>query len=276
MRNVRPRVFLGCKNRQVIGLTVPERIDIAVAVASGLVAMGTLVLAWTTSSMARETKASAAATATEAKEVARQAKAAEEQIQLTRAALNSSVRPWLTRVTPPLSSSLGADKVPSEHEIVVEGQETNFGVRLHLRNVGPGIALIGRDELGGRDEAFRIEGLDLNGERVHRNGFAAAAVLPPNESTLISFVVENAPMTQFLSLDRNDGEFWVSVPYTDVNGGQSVVAKVHVTRLTRAGSWAIHKIDYYDADPSIGDDFIATVEFDAAIRAHSLGSAQPE
>ncbi len=195
----------------MVGLTVPERINIAVAAASGLVAVGTLVLAWKTSRMARETKVSAAATASEAKEVARQAKAAEEQIQLTRVALNSSVRPWLTRVTPPLSSLFGADPTPSEHEIVVEGQETNFNVRLHLRNVGTGIALIGRDELGDRDELFRIEGLDLNGDKVYRSGFAAAAALPPNESTLISFVVENAHMTQFLSLDRNDGEFWVSV-----------------------------------------------------------------
>ncbi|MEA2581084.1 MAG: hypothetical protein QOE83_1976 [Actinomycetota bacterium] len=263
----------------IMALHASDWTNIAVAIASGLVALGTLVLARKTSKMAEESKESAdqtkvlaEATVQQAKEVGRQAAAAEDQIRLTRFALNASVRPWLTRVTPPLPQHLAASS--DLHEILVEGiegQETGLIVSMHLRNVGAGIALIApAGEVGGKDERLRIEGLARNGtDKVYRPGFTAAAALPPGESSLIYFIIEGADVDNdsFLSLNRNFGGFFVTVPYTDVNSGQGVVARLHVTRLGKDGPWAIKQIDYYDGEDEFGPDPIASIEFDAAVRS---------
>lgn len=75
------------------------------------------------------------------------------------------------------------------------------------------------------------------------------------------FVVQGVDSEQFLSLHRNYGEFWVWVPYTDVNGGQGVIARLHLTRVKAGGSWTFHKIHYFRFDEEVA---FAEVTFDAA------------
>lgn len=236
-------------------LTLDQWISIGVGAASLLVAGGTFFLAWKTRDMARETKDVAIATATEADKVGRQAEAAERQIELSRrqielsrAALDATIRPWLTK-------AIETRDLPQP---IAEGiwDERTTVLRMYVRNVGPGIALI---ESG---DEFRIQGLALSGAEVTRRGFADATALPPGETTRVSFVLQNVELEPFFSRHRNSGEFYVWIPYTDSNGGQPVSARIHATFNRDRGSWLFYQIHYFRPEE---EEAFATVEFDAAV-----------
>jgi hypothetical protein len=242
-------------------VTFAERVEIAVAATNGLVALGTGFLAWKTNRVAR-------ATDSEAKAVGKQADASEKQIELTRAALQASIQPWLTTVPRPPRRSIAYGLGPNAAIGVSPGEETHrvyirypepdeIEISLFLRNVGRGVALI--KPLDG----CVIEGLGANDEPVTRYGFLSASALPPDDMTRVGFRVQRVDVGRFLSAHRNNGEFWVSVLYTDVRDEQAVRARIHVTAAARdSEEWLFHLIEYRregEAEP------FATVQFDAAL-----------
>lgn len=237
-------------------LTLDQWISIGVGITSVLVAGATFFLAWKTRDMARETRDVALATATEAQSVGQQAEAAERQIELSRLqmelsrfALDASIRPWLTK---PL---IGPRTVPIAISVWDSAEGSNV-IQMSIRNVGPGIALI----RSGPD--FRVQGPGPSGTTVTRHGFAASSALPPGEETDVSFVLSNIDLRTFLSQDRNDGEFFVWIPYTDTNGGQRVDARIHATYSKDRGEWLFHQIQYFAEEEN---EPFATVVFDAAV-----------
>lgn len=248
--------------------------------ASFAVAIATVLLAIATFVMARRTKRAAEATedvAEETKSLAeearnqveavreqsaaslRQAESSERQAELSVTAIEASIQPWLTRVTPPPYAQFGKVPLAAEQMIVINEVGDTIKISLYLRNVGAGLAVI---QSGGEArDRFVVEGRDTDGKPVTRYGFAGAASVPPGDTTRIAFVVQRVNREHFLSMDRNDGEFYVNVPYTDAKGGQLVDARIHVTRVKAQGEWVIHWIEYTND----GDDApFATIEFDAA------------
>lgn len=222
-------------------MTLRDWVAIGVALANVAVAAMTLYLALKTRALAKESKAIAVATSDEARTV--------------RQSLETSIRPWLTRPAVPLGSHYGAPMIPAEHFVTVNQSDDVLRVVMYMRNVGNGIALI---EAG---DDFRIEGRDREGNPVSRAGFAEAAALPPDESTRMTFVIQRVHLTHFLSMHRNDGEFWVWVPYTDTSGGQATLARAHVTRVKASGKWTFHQIHYYRLAE---EEPFAQITFDAA------------
>ena len=73
-------------------------------------------------------------------------------------------------------------------------------------------------------------------------------------------MIQHEDFDQFLSFHRNDGEFWVWIPYTDASGGQSSIARVHPTRKKEADAWTFHKIHYFSDE----EEAFTEVTFDAA------------
>lgn len=242
-------------------LTVSEWVSITVAA-------GTALLAWATFSLARQTRKEAESTRRMAESAEREARAVTQQAGLTRASLQASVQPWLTRVTPPIHqvivSPRSADEIfqsraEREHVVYVNTTPDQVRVRLWLRNVGRGVALIRSGE------GCVIEGPGPNDELVRRYGFPSAAALPPGESTRISFWVQHVDIATFLNMNQGDGEFRVKILYTDVNTQQPVWANVHLTaRDASATVWLFHRIEYTrDGE----DEPFATVTFDAGVES---------
>lgn len=231
-----------------MSLTLDQWVSVGVGAASVAAAGATFFLAWKTREMAQETKEVAIATVSEAKQVGRQVEAAEHQIQLSRWSMEATIRPWLTK----------AITTTERPQTITQGtwDERTIAVHMYVRNVGPGIALI----QSGDD--FMIQGRDRSGAEVTRKGFADATALPPGETTRVSFVLQNVEPKSFFSQDRNDGEFYVWIPYTDTNGGQLVGARIHATFSRERGMWVFHQIHYFREEEN---EPFATVVFDAAL-----------
>lgn len=252
----------------MIALTVSDIVQISVAGGTLLLAAATYYMALKTREVARTTRSEAEQTRRIAESTEVQARGVGEQVGITRSSLQASIQPWLTRVSPPiLPPRMEQRFFPSEGFIPVAGdephlvlverrEERDLLVTLWLRNVGRGVALIGAGE------KCVIEGRSEDG-MVTRFGFASAAALPPDEVTRLAFVVQNVDVATFLSTDRNHGEFWVKVLYTDVHTQQPVWAHVHLTAAdTSAEEWLFHRIDYIrDGDETP----FAFVQFDAAV-----------
>jgi hypothetical protein len=233
-----------------MGLTLSQGIDILVGVASLAVAGATLYLGRKTREMARETTVAAKATADEAAKVGRQTAAAERQIELTRMGIDAAIRPWLTRGERHIQD-------PDVRFRYDPNDEDKLTVELNLRNIGTGIALI----VSGDD--FRIEGPGPGGAVVTRTGFADSSALPPGEEATISFVMENVDLELFFHENDHWGELLAWVPYSDTNGGQFVLARIHATAYgERGGPYGFHKIDYFTRSE---EEAFATVVFDAAL-----------
>lgn len=247
--------------------------------ASVAVALATVVLAVATYAMARRTKRAAEATelvAQETKALAeeaskqveavreqsaatlRQAESSERQNELSAKTLEASIQPWLTRVTPPPYAEFGKVSLSAEQTIAINEVQGTINISFYLRNVGVGLAII--QSQGALRERFVVEGRDEHGQTVRRYGFASAAAIARGETTRIAFQVQRVSLDHFFSFDRNDGEFYVNVPYTDSKGGQLVDAKLHLTRIKAQGEWVIHRIAYTNDGE---DSPFATVEFDA-------------
>lgn len=257
-------------------LTVGDWTSIAVAITTGLLALATAIMAWKTSraakatgDVARETKKLAdearnevEAVREQSESVVSQAASSERQAEISARALEASIQPWLTRVSPPPYAEFGKVPLSAEQSIVINEHQGTITVGLYLRNVGAGLAVI---QSGGllRDR-FTIEGRDASGERVTRFGFVSEPAVPPGDLTRIAFVVDRVSIEHFLSFDRNYGEFYVNVPYTDAKGSQLVDARIHITRAKPKGEWVLHRIEYtHDGTSSP----FATVEFDAPLWA---------
>ena len=93
----------------------------------------TLILALATFLMARQTKHVASSSQDEAEAVRQQTEAVLLQVEESRAALQASIRPWLTNVP---GSRRALDLLPSDN---------SFRMGMKVRNVGNGIALIKPD-----------------------------------------------------------------------------------------------------------------------------------
>ena len=206
-----------------MGLNASEWIEIAAASASGLVAIATGFLAWKTRALAGETTRMAVAAEAEAEAVAEQVKASERQIELTRASIQASIQPWLTR-------DAGGRVV-----IAPRGND-GMDIFTKLRNVGKGVALLASGEdciVEGREPTDR------------RYGFPSAAALPPEESTELGFRVEHVDVRRFLRQDEGHGWFAFSVLYTDSTAQQPVIARFRVTATSSAATeWLVFEIEY--------------------------------
>jgi hypothetical protein len=235
----------------IFDFTTTETVQIAVAISNGLVALGTGFLAWKSRSMAKEMKKTAEATAEEGKAVLKQAEAAEEEIRLTRATLEASIQPWLTRSE--------AEGFPGDWVTFRPVDDSGVDVSLWFRNVGKGVALIG----SGYD--CTIEGRGADGEPVTRYGYPRAAALPRQEATRIVFRVHGIDLAEFFSEDRHNGEFWVNILYRDATGSQPVRARAHVTSAApEGGHWIVESIEYTRVDESRP---LVTVHFDAPLES---------
>ncbi len=244
-----------------MGLTASDWIGVIVAAA-------TIFLGLATFRMARQTRGVAEATRRMAQSTEIEARSVTEQATLTRASLQASIQPWLTRVTPPISEPrplprtaedlLNARVGEEPHIVYVVTDNGGLRVTFWMRNVGSGVALLRAQE------GCLIEGKDPNDKPVTRHGFPSAAALPPGEATRLAFVVQHVDVPHFLSRDRNThGEFWVHVLYTDVNTEQPVWARVHITATDRTASeWLVHRIEYIRDGK---DAPFASVQFDAGI-----------
>jgi hypothetical protein len=242
--------------------------SVLVAAATGFLALKTSSMATRTKDLAEETRRMAAATEAEAGAVV-------EQSQLTRAALQASIQPWLTRVPPPIREPeepvwsgdarnflARALTSPGEepHRIEVDDlDDGTFSVALWLRNVGTGVALI-----GSQDNCV-IEGEDVNGQPTTRFGHVRSSALPPGEATRIEFRIEYISRDVFLGRTGGRwGEIRIRVLYTDVNTEQPVVAQVRILPIdAEASEWVFHEIHYRRAEE--GEPF-AAVRFDAAVQ----------
>ena len=116
-------------------------------------------------------------------------------------------------------------RVADQVRVGVELEGARLNVYVWLRNVGPGIALI-------KPDACTITGKAKGtNESLQRIGHVDQPALPLGEVAIIGFRIEG-PGVAFDSFTRRDssqwGEFWVSVPYTDANGGQEVRADIHI------------------------------------------------
>ena len=258
----------------VIDLTVSDWVQISVAVGTLLLAAATFYMALKTRDVAGTTRSEAEQTRRIAQSTERQARGVAEQVGITRASLEASIQPWLTRVSPPILPPRVEKKFYSfaEGEFPVAGEEPHvvdvtregergLRVTLWLRNVGSGVALVGAGD------KCVIQGRSGDGFET-RFGFASAAALPPGEVTRLAFIVQNVDVQRFLSTDRNHGEFWVKVLYTDVHTRQPVWANVHLTATDAAAEeWLFHRIDYVHDGESAP---FASVQFDAAVSAAPL------
>lgn len=253
-------------------LTPGEWASVAVAFATALLAVATYAMARKTKRAAEATESVARKTNVLAEEARnqveavreqsaatlRQAESSERQNELSVRALEASIQPWLTRVTPPPYAEFGKVPLTAEQTIAINSSQGMINISLYLRNVGLGLAVL--QSQGVLRERFVVQGRDERGETLRRFGFPSAAVVAPGEATRLAFQIQSVAPHDFFSFDRNDGEFFVRVPYTDGKGGQLVDAHLHVTRIKAHGEWAIHSIRY-SADGN--DDPFAVVEFDA-------------
>lgn len=224
-------------------LTVSDLAQVAVAVATFMLAVPTAYVAWKTKALVDEARE-------ESKAFLKQIEASWEQARTSRSILEASIQPWLT--LPPGVVSV------EWHDIVGDAIKVFFD----LHNVGAGLAII--QAVGPFRERFTVEGKGSAGETVTRFGFAESPAIAPGESTKVSFLVQQVDRAQFFSQDQSDGFFYINVPYTDASGGQLVLARIAVTRSKSANAWLVHQIAYTrdgEAAPFV------VVESDAAIQS---------
>ena len=188
----------------------------------------TLILALATFLMARQTKHVASSSQDEAEAVRQQTEAVLLQVEESRAALQASIRPWLTNVP----GSRGAlDLLPSDN---------SFRMGMKVRNVGNGIALMKPDGIKILSNPRRPA------EPVERWGIAASSVVEPGAQTGIAFVVEGhgASIADFSGkLAGYPEELVVLITYTDNEGQQACIAGLRA-RVDSKGFWRFHQIDY--------------------------------
>jgi hypothetical protein len=214
----------------MLGFTTTERIDIALAVTSGGVALATGVLAWKTRNMAKETARMAQATETEAEKVADQVAATRKQVRISSAALRVSTRPWLTK---------GTERDPAAVVQLMSAQD--IAVQIRVRNVGPGLAVIlpeGCEVRGGGKQP---------GTKLTRRGYAGTPVLPPNDETWVSFRVQGSDVEAdyFLGKTESFGQITVSVLYFDADLGGGKRADFRIAATDAGGSeWIFNEVDY--------------------------------
>jgi len=247
-------------------LKIADWTSLGVALATFLLALTTGYMAWKTKALADQAREESGAVRKQADAVVQQAKASERQAEISAAALEASIQPWLTRVDPPAVISVGEDPFGFRLPLLVdvlEQSEVGLGtikVRLDLRNVGAGLALI--QAVDHYRDRFIIEGRDASGATVTRFGFAASPAVPPGGETRLSFLVKQVSVKHFLGQDQGDGLFFVNVPYTDTKGGQLVDARFHITFSKASDMWLVYRIEYRrdgEARPFV------TVESDAAM-----------
>jgi hypothetical protein len=243
----------------MLGFTTTEKVNLAVAIASGAVALATLFLGWKTRQMARETKRVAESTEAEARavveqseKVAAQAAASEEQSRIGREALQASIRPWLTAVVHG-EVVLSGPLITDPTEIHLSEKDDSITCSIPLRNVGNGLALI-------QPSMCRFLGRIPGGPPepvVLSQGNPTAAAVGSGEHTRIRFTIAKTSsqwtgltLEGIVGRDRHKGEFFVEVLYTDASGGQPTWARVHAAAalsLAARDPWRVSDIAYHHA-----------------------------
>jgi hypothetical protein len=227
-------------------ITVSDWVSLAVAGASLAVAGATYYLARKTKKMAEETAEVAQATKTEADAVVKQAAATEEQAEISASALRAAIRQWLTRSDSGREVQAAADNAQM------------LNVNVWVQNVGPAIALIPPDGC-----TITGGGIPPN-PSVVRKGYAGKPVLPPGAETVILFRVvgDDINAQNFWNREDANGDFLVSIEYTDGNGGQEIRADFHIVSPDRTSDyWVFDQVDYIGLAETGEELDLATVKF---------------
>lgn len=227
--------------------TFSEWVQIGVAGGTGLLAVFTAIMAWKTRDMAKatvavaqNTKAEAEAVEREAQAVLEQSRAVSSQVEITRAAFQASIQPWLA-------------PLPGHRLVQISDFGAWFQVSVKLTNVGTGLAIIPKmtRRENTNDFGCRIIGSEYanygQGVQQRRTGFADASVVAVKERTEIQFKVENAGTLEEFSgqkLRGISGEFTIEIDYTDGQGEQLVTAQFRIARGPQSDRWMIYEIDY--------------------------------
>ncbi len=144
--------------------------EIAIVVTNGLVAVGTLVLAWKTASLAKVTRSVAIASG--------------DETRISAEAFRARIRPWLTRVEEAQTAS------------VMVSSSDHVSVSLRMRNVGPGLALIPPD-------ACRLIGHAADGSTAERTTNPTQPVVGRGDTFWVAFVVAGPDIDADTFLNRH-------------------------------------------------------------------------
>jgi hypothetical protein len=216
-----------------------ESWDFWVAFGTILLALVTGGLAFGTFRTARDTRRLAELTELEVAAVKDQAVAAREEVETSRAALQTSVQPVLADV--PLG--VFVERVSKRDEPARRTLLDHAYVRFHraederyvcsvpLRNAGTGIALIRKAVLRPPDSVLSWEGTP------------SGTVVSPRELVHIEFPIDESDPRQQEAAERSGtaGAFSVEVSYTDISGGQPMRTLAEVRRVPSSG-----EIDFDD------------------------------
>jgi hypothetical protein len=204
------------------GFITAEKIDIAVAIASGVAALATLALATVTWLLARRTSKLAISAKDEAQASREANDISRESMDLVRASLSATIRPVLVDMSSHEQGTISTlrwadgseDQVGPGH-VVVRSTDQLVVCTVPLRNVGPGTAV--------------ITGLGL--VEAPYPGSASRMIVPPGESTRFRFSIpRDRPeladgIQQILA-----GRFVMEVGYTDVDGQHLTISRAFVVR----------------------------------------------
>ena len=219
-----------------------EVAQLVVAGATLLLAIGTFWMAKETRKMGEQTRMEAQAVVDEVQVARAQVDATNSQAESARAALATSIQPWLTKAD---DRQVNPDGSVSLQRAVVGVVDAEIVISFLLRNVGSGIALLNEAVLRGRT---------LGTSELMRHPYRAfftVPVLQPGEETAVVFHWTphgSDPARAFDELSGRPGvwgEFYVDVLYTDAGGGQATWAIIHLTPTSAtADSWVVHAISY--------------------------------
>jgi hypothetical protein len=231
-----------------------------------LVAIGTLVLAWSTWRLARKTSALAETTAQEVEHSKRQVAASleqvkiaqqqaataqdaldasQEQTRLAQLTLNAQIRPVLIDIPPPI------DDLEHYHDDILYPGRTKSNVHRHgvearfdvnsgdamisvpMRNAGAGLAMI------------RAVSLEVGESAPTPPVTMQPANVPAGESTRINFLaVPDHPAFQTIEQALERANFSVVVAYSDLAGQQLTLSRFSVDRTAGPSllGWGVRQV----------------------------------
>ena len=240
----------------VVHLSASDGWTHAAAILTGIAAAATGVLAWFTWRLARETKDVAKTTRDEAiavteqvKVANRQAEIATQQAELSRVAMRASIRPW---IAPALAG-------PRTNIIGLRETAERITGEVPIRNIGPGIAVINREQsyvLG-----HSGLGTDLT---PYTNLRVDVPALPPTEGAWLVFSIPKVSAqwsvlteTAFCGGEGMVGDYALDVTYTDWSGEQPTRVRFHIGRADTQSPWTVFRSEYFDSET---DELITRAE----------------
>jgi hypothetical protein len=193
----------------------------------------------------------ARSTEREVQAVVDQAEAARQEVEVSRQAMQASYRPRLVDVpygrfvretqsllpgSGPIShddAELRVDSPPPED------RPSNMTIRVPVRNVGTGLALIHEVRL-----RWHEPGSNVAPDETVYLGLAAPTVLPPSEFTRVSFTFGPEEAQRVASI-HDAAAFAVEVRYRDTSGEVSEMTRLDLA--TRAQQrWRVRQVHLYE------------------------------